>query len=115
MGARPGRDILPWERDLERDLLSWERTASIAETLGHKVLTYIEYRAVSVIFRTIDPPPPLHPASVSSLRAGGGGGSIFRKTPDIGFAYYSIIPLRVRAVTVLISTSTVELNVYGFR
>ncbi len=33
---------------------------------NHKVLTYIEYRAVSGVFRTIDPPPPLHPASVSS-------------------------------------------------
>jgi hypothetical protein len=32
----------------------------------HKVLTYIEYRAVSDVFRTIDPLPPLHPASVSS-------------------------------------------------
>ncbi len=30
----------------------------------HKVLTYVEYRAVSDVFRTIDPPPPLHPASV---------------------------------------------------
>jgi hypothetical protein len=32
----------------------------------HKVITYIEYRAVSGVFRTIDSPPPLHPASVSS-------------------------------------------------
>ncbi len=65
---------------------------------------HIEYRAVSGVFRTIHPPPPLHPASVSSPRtkgvgytlAGwwGGGGSIFRKTPDIGLASYSIIPLR---------------------
>jgi hypothetical protein len=53
---------------------------------------------------TIDPPPPLHPASVSSPRTKGGelhtrravrgGGSIFRKTPDILLASYSIIPLR---------------------
>ncbi len=28
--------------------------------------TKIEYRAVSGIFRTIGPPPPLHPANVSS-------------------------------------------------
>ncbi len=27
---------------------------------------YVEYRAVSGVFRTIDPPAPLHPASVSS-------------------------------------------------
>ncbi len=39
----------------------------------HKVLTIIEYRAVSGVFRTIDPPPPFHPASVSSPRTKGGG------------------------------------------
>ncbi len=72
----------------------------------HKVLTYIEYRAVFGVFRTIDPPtPPCLPlASVSSPRTKGGGytlaerwgggGSIFWKTPDIGLATYSIIPLR---------------------
>ncbi len=38
----------------------------------HKVLTCIEYRAVSGVFRTIDPPPLLHPASVSSPRTKGG-------------------------------------------
>ncbi len=27
---------------------------------GHKVLTYVEYRAVSGVFQNIDPPPPLH-------------------------------------------------------
>jgi hypothetical protein len=67
----------------------------------HKVLTYIEYRAVSGVFRTIDLPPPLPLASVSSppTKGGGftlagrwgGGGSIVRKTPDIGLASYSII------------------------
>jgi hypothetical protein len=66
---------------------------------------YVEYRAVSGVFRTIDPPPPLSLASVSSPRTKGGvvqtrravrgwGGSIFRKTPDIGLASYNIIPLR---------------------
>ncbi len=40
----------------------------------YKVLTYIEYRAVSGVFRTIDPPSPLHPASVSSPLTKGGGG-----------------------------------------
>ncbi len=44
----------------------------------HKVLTYIEYRTVSGVFRTIDPPPPLHPASVSSPRTKGGGVHIRR-------------------------------------
>ncbi len=65
----------------------------------HKVITYIEYRAVSGVFQTIEPPPPLHPASVSSPRTKGGGHtrkSIFRKTPNIGLASYSIIPLRFR-------------------
>jgi hypothetical protein len=72
---------------------------------GHKVLTYVEYRAVSGVFQNIDPPPPLHPASVSSPRTKGGGvhtrravrgwGSIFWKTPDIGLASYSIISLRL--------------------
>ncbi len=71
----------------------------------HRVLTYIEYRAVSGVCRTIDPPPPLHQASVFSprtkggggvhtRRAVGGGGSIFRKTPGIGLASYSKIPRR---------------------
>ncbi len=31
-----------------------------------KVLTYVEYRAVSGVFQNIDPQPPLHLASVSS-------------------------------------------------
>jgi hypothetical protein len=67
--------------------------------LQHKVLTYVEYRAVSDVFQNIDPPPPLRLASVSSPRtkgggytlAGrrGGGGSIFWKTPAIGLASYS--------------------------
>jgi hypothetical protein len=34
---------------------------------AHKVLTYIEYRAVSGVFRTIDPPTPLPLTSVSFL------------------------------------------------
>jgi hypothetical protein len=37
---------------------------------------YVEYRAVSGVFKNIeniDPPPPLHPASVSSPRTKGGG------------------------------------------
>ncbi len=50
---------------------------------------------MSVVFRTFDPPSPLQPASLSSphTKGGGvhtrravrGGGSIFRKTPDIGW------------------------------
>ncbi len=62
---------------------------------------------MSGVFQTIDPPLPLHPASLSSphtkgrgvhtRRAVRGGGSIFRKTPDIGLVSYSIIPLRCSA------------------
>ncbi len=86
-----------------------------------EVLTYIEYRAVSSVFRTIDPPPPLHPASVSSHRtkgggyalAGrwGGGGSIFRKTPDIGLASYSIIPLRLQVHVYLYPTFAIDIRI----
>ncbi len=39
----------------------------------HKVLTYVEYRAVPGVFQNIDTPPSLHPASVSSPRTKGGG------------------------------------------
>ncbi len=46
----------------------------------HKVLTYIEYRAVSGVFKTSDLPPPslLHPASVLPPPCGEGvGGQYF--------------------------------------
>jgi hypothetical protein len=36
----------------------------VGKELNHKVLTYVEYRAVSGVFQNIDPHPPLHPASV---------------------------------------------------
>ncbi len=41
--------------------------------LYNKLLTYIEYRAVSGVFLTIDPPPPLDPSKWSSPRTEGGG------------------------------------------
>ncbi len=47
---------------------------------------YVEYRAVSGVFQNIDPPP--HP--LSTQRRGGGW-----KTPDIGLASNSMIPLRI--------------------
>ncbi len=93
MGKKTNSRYCPF-RDDATDIL-------LVVTFLHKVLTYIEYRAVSSVFRTIDPPPPLHPASVpppppqkaggevDTRRAVGGGGSIFRKTPDIGLASYS--------------------------
>ncbi len=37
------------------------------------VAVHIKYRAESGVFRTIDPPLPLHPASVSSPRTKRGG------------------------------------------
>jgi hypothetical protein len=65
----------------------------------HKVLTYVEYRAVSASSKILTTHPPLHPASVSSPapKAGcthspggeGGGGSIFWKTSDKGLASYN--------------------------
>ncbi len=43
------------------------------ERRDYKVLTYLEYRAASGVFRTIDPPPPLPLASVSSPHTKSGG------------------------------------------
>jgi hypothetical protein len=75
--------------------------------LWHKVFTYVKYRAVSGVFQNIeniDPPPPLHPASVSSPRTKGGGvhravrGVGVNILEDarhrIGLLQYSIISLR---------------------
>jgi hypothetical protein len=59
----------------------------MAMLLVHKVLTYTEYRAVSGVFKTIDPPPPLHPASVSSLRTKSGGGTL-RAVRGAGGQYF---------------------------
>jgi len=72
-----------------------------ADIYDHKVLTYVEYRAVSSVFQNIDPPspspvstqrvcPPTAPKAWATLSPGGegGGGSIFWKTIDIGFASY---------------------------
>ncbi len=68
----------------------------------HKVLTHVEYRAVSGVFQNIDPPPPLRECvlpphqrrGLHSRRAVRGWGSIFWKTPDIGLASYSTISPR---------------------
>jgi hypothetical protein len=79
----------------------------MSELSQHKVLTYVEYRAVSRVFQNIDPPPlspprecvlpPHQRRGVHSRRAvrGWGGGSIFWKTRDIGLASYSIISLHI--------------------
>jgi hypothetical protein len=65
----------------------------------HKVLTYVEYRAVSDVFQINDPPPPSPPSECVLPRTkgthspggegDGGGGSIFWKTPAIGLASYN--------------------------
>jgi hypothetical protein len=77
------------------------------EQYTHKVLTYVEYRAVSDVFQNIgniDPPPPppsesvLPPATPPPPGRKGGWGSISLiswKMPDIGLASYSIIFLRI--------------------
>ncbi len=44
------------------------------DTADHKVLTYVEYKAVSGVFQNIDPPPPSPPSeSVLPPHQGGGG------------------------------------------
>ncbi len=55
------------------DTISAEK---ILKLKSHKVLTYIEYRLQRSVWRLPNywPPPPLHPASVSSPRTSGGGG-----------------------------------------
>ncbi len=52
------------------------RKVGFSHVSNHKVLTYVECRVESGVFQNIDPPPPLHPASVSSPRTKGrkGGG-----------------------------------------
>ncbi len=47
-------------------------------SVKHKVLTYVEYRAMSGVFQNIDPTPPLRPAIVSSPRTIGGGNTLAR-------------------------------------
>jgi hypothetical protein len=78
----------------------------ISESANHKVLTYIEYRAVSGVFQTIDPPPPLRPASVSFPRTNGRGYTLAGQWGGWGvkiledarhwLASYSIITLRYK-------------------
>ncbi len=50
--------------------LTWIAHTSVTQlySIHYKVLTYVEYRDVSCVFRNIDHPTPLHPASVSSPR-----------------------------------------------
>jgi hypothetical protein len=53
----------------------------------HKVITYIEYRAVSGVFQTIDPPPPSSPSEgvlPPHQRRGGGGLHTRRAVRGVG-------------------------------
>jgi hypothetical protein len=70
----------------------------------HKVLTYVEYRAVSGVFQNIDPPTPLstqrvlpphqRPGGTHSPGGEGGGGLNILEDARHRMASYSIIPLR---------------------
>ncbi len=57
---------------MPRDIGGWVGGGGV-EDYKRKVLTYVEYRAVSGVFQNIDPPTPFHPASVSSPRTKGRG------------------------------------------
>jgi hypothetical protein len=89
--------------------------------------TYI-YRVQSSVWRLWNYWPP-HPLStqrvhVSSPRtkgggyrlAGrwGGGGSIFRKTPNIGLASYSIIPLRLQPKNIYLNIEALYKHLWSF-
>ncbi len=80
------------------------------DSAGRKVLTYIEYRAVSGVFRTIDPPPPPPPTqrvcpppargggyTLGGRWGGAGGGVNISEDSRLGLASYSKIPLRYRS------------------
>jgi hypothetical protein len=62
--GHPTRDTVPLKRKF-----SLHR----GDTRAQEDSILVEYRAVSCVFQNIDPPPPLHPASVSSPRNKGGG------------------------------------------
>ncbi len=56
--------------------------------LKHKVLTYVEYRAVSGFFQNIDLLPPLHPASGSSPPQQRRGGTHSPGGEGVGGQYF---------------------------
>ncbi len=59
---------------------------SLRKSWHHKILTctYIQYRAASGVFRTMDPPPPLPLASVSSPRTKAGGYTLAGRWEVVG-------------------------------
>ncbi len=62
--------------------------------LDHKVLTYVEYRAVSCVFQNIDPPPP-SPQRRGYTLAGRRGGQYFGRRQPQDWPL-TIISLRTR-------------------
>jgi hypothetical protein len=62
--------------------------ASPFNSWDHKVLTHVEYIAVSGVFQNIDPPPPLPLASASSPRTKGGGVHTRRAVRGVGGQYF---------------------------
>ncbi len=57
----------PWEECEERG------KGTNLDCSGHKVLTYVEYRAVPFVFQNIDPPPPSLPSECVLPRTKIGG------------------------------------------
>ncbi len=65
----------------------------------------LNYQTTEYMYQTIDPHPlstqrvcpphASHAGGVHTRQGVRGGGSIFRKTPDLGLTSYSIIPLRI--------------------
>jgi hypothetical protein len=112
--------------DCGRDSGLREKMSTFINGFNHKVLTYIEYRAVSGVFRTIDPPAPLHPASLSSPAPKAGGGHTrptrravrgwgvnISEDARYGLASHSIIPLRVQRTSIKLKRFTYVANNIG--
>ncbi len=110
LGSIPGRDTVMFVLGCSSSGWRWPWSSlSIEFYLNsfvarnnaiHKVLTDVEYRAVSDVFQNIDPPPPSPPSecvlpphqrrrSKHSPGGEGDGWSIFWKTPAIGLASYN--------------------------
>ncbi len=76
-----------------KQTVAWEQRGRVQVGYYHKVLTCVEYRAVSGVFQNSDPPPPLHPASVSSPRTKGGARGVHTRRAvrgvGSGVGYYN--------------------------
>jgi hypothetical protein len=60
-----------------KQTMAWERRGRVQVGYYHKVLTYVEYRAVSGVFQNIDPPTPSPPSEcvLSPHQRRGAGGT----------------------------------------